>query len=308
MEDGLLYDYMSNLIRIISKIEIKGPNLVKGISFEGQRVLGDPQSFIDYHSENGADEIFIQDTVASLYDRSLEYDFLKKITENINIPVTVAGGIRSIEDIKKALRSGADKVALNSHAIKNINFLKEAVRVFGSQCIVSSIEAKKHIDNEYLLYYEYGRENSNIRLSDWIKEICEIGVGEIMLTSVDNDGTAKGLDLCLGNQVNSLCTMPLILSGGFNDIDQMITAIEKYDLRNFSLSRSINYHLLNDRSFNLHSLKGYEQILRKHSNFDFGNKEFIKNIITKKEDIDFQTYNLKSIKETLLKSKIPIRL
>ncbi len=300
---------MQEPIRIISKIEIKGPNLVKGISFEGQRVLGDPKDFIDYYTNNGADEIFIQDTVASLYERSLDFDFIKKITENVNIPVIVGGGIKSIDEIKMALRSGADKVAINTFAIKNQKFLNEAINVFGSQCIVSSIEAKKLDYNNYVLFYEYGRANSNISLTNWIEKICDIGVGEILLTSVDKDGTMSGLDLELGNLVNSTCTMPLILSGGFHQANEIEYAFKNYGLKNFAISKSFHYDCLNNGLFVNNSLHEYNQILRKNNNIDIGNKEFLKNLFHKTDSIGFDTFDIVRLKNELIdNSNLKIRV
>lgn len=299
---------MRDSVRIICKIEIKGPNLVKGISFEGQRVLGNPKDFIDYYTNNGADEIFIQDTVASLYERSLDFDFIKNITENVNIPVIVGGGIKSIDEIKMALRSGADKVAINTFAIKNEKFLKEAINVFGSQCIVSSIEAKKLDFNNYVLFYEYGRANSDMDLIHWVEKICDIGVGEIVLTSVDKDGTMSGLDLELGNLVNSRCTMPLILSGGFHQANEIGYAFKKYGLKNFAISKSFHYNCLKDDLFVNNSINQYNQILRKSNNLDIGNKEFLKNLFYKTDSINFDTFEIARLKNELIdNSNLKIR-
>jgi len=299
---------MQEPIRIICKVEIKGPNLVKGISFEGQRVLGSPESFIDHYNNNGADEIYIQDTVASLYERPLDFDFIRSITKNVNIPVIVGGGIKNIEEIKMALRSGADKVAINSYAIKDSNFLREAISIFGSQCIVSSIEAM-HENNQYILFYEYGRQNSHINLIKWVEEICEIGVGEIILTSVTKDGTMSGLDLNLGKIVNSICTMPLILSGGFNDFREINKAYNEYDLKNFAISKSLHYNLLKSKKFIENLIENYQQILRGNSNFDIGNKEFLKKIINNYEKIEFTTFDIIELKKELEKNdRISVRI
>ena len=137
---------MSNLKRIIPRLDIKGPNLVKGICFEGNRVLGTASYFSNLYSEEGADELYFQDTVASLYYRNNLLEILKNSASNVKIPITVGGGIRNLNDINKILRAGADKVAINTAAIKDLNFIKEASNKFGSQCIVASLEIKKDLN------------------------------------------------------------------------------------------------------------------------------------------------------------------
>ena len=199
--------------RIIARIDIKNEYVIKGIQFDGLRKLGDPNEFAKKYYEQGADEIVFMDAVASLYDRNNLSDIIKKACEEIFIPITVGGGIRTINDIENCLDSGADKVAINTQAIKDINFIKESCKIFGSQCIVGSIEAKKD-KNIWEAYTDNGREKTGKEVTSWVKELQDAGCGEILLTSVDRDGTKKGFDLELSKTISKITSVPLIISGG----------------------------------------------------------------------------------------------
>lgn len=200
-------------VRIIPRLDIKGPNLVKGIHLEGLRVLGKPWDFARRYYEDGADELIYIDTVASLYGRNNLAEIIKKTADNIFIPLTVGGGIRTLEDIKYILRLGADKVAINTAAVARPNLISEAANTFGSQCIVISIQAKL-INNQYVVMTDNGREKSKKLVLDWIKESVDLGAGEILLTSIDKDGTGTGYDISLLTQAAKICTVPLIVCGG----------------------------------------------------------------------------------------------
>ena len=159
--------------RIIPRLDIKGPNLVKGIHLEGLRVLGKPEDFTKYYYDQGADELIFQDTVASLYQRNNLTEIIKRTSQNIFIPLTVGGGIRSIEDINAVLRAGADKVSINTAAIGNPDFINESSRAFGSSTIVIAIEAIKQADGSYLAYTDNGREHTGVEILPWAKEVEE---------------------------------------------------------------------------------------------------------------------------------------
>ena len=159
-----------NTIRIIPRLDLKGPNLVKGIHLEGLRVLGDPSSFAKYYYENGADELLFMDVVASLYDRNSLHDIISETVKNVFIPITVGGGIRTLEDIKQVLRAGADKVCLNTAAIKNPEIIRKAALRFGSSTIVASIEAIKNEDEKYYCFTDNGREYTGIDVFSWLKK------------------------------------------------------------------------------------------------------------------------------------------
>ena len=199
-------------VRIIARLDIKGSNLIKSIRFEGLRVLGNPQEFAQKYYESGIDEIIYIDTVATLYDRISLNELVKKTAQNVFIPITVAGGIRSVEDVDKLLRSGADKVAINTGAIKRPELISEVSQRFGSQCMVLSIEAAKQKDGSWEAYTDNGREHSGLDAIEWSKEAEKLGAGEILLTSVDQDGTYKGFDFDLIKKVSNSVNIPVIAS------------------------------------------------------------------------------------------------
>ena len=174
-------DYLQwTYIRIIPKLDIKGNNLVKGINLEGLRVLGEPHEFAKKYFEDGADELFYQDVVASLYGRNNLHDVISKTAKEIFIPLTVGGGIRSLKDIFDVLRAGADKVSINTEAINNPDFIYDASKKFGSSTIVISIEIIKNTDGIYYAFTDNGRNNSGIKVLDWIKKIEMMNAGEII--------------------------------------------------------------------------------------------------------------------------------
>ncbi len=201
-------------IRIIPKLDIKGPNLVKGINFEGLRVLGKPEDFALKYYEEGADEIIYMDVVASLYGRNNLLEIVERTARNIFIPLTVGGGVRTIKDIRALLRAGADKVAINTAAVKNPKLISKAAKVFGSQCVVILIEAKKNENGSYECYIDNGRERTGIDVFEWAKRVVELGAGEIFVTSIDKDGTGKGYDIELISKITDLVSVPVIACGG----------------------------------------------------------------------------------------------
>lgn len=212
---------MSKNIRIIPRLDIKGPNLVKGIHLEGLRVLGKPEHFARYYYEAGADELVYMDVVASLYGRNSLHDIISKTARKIFIPLTVGGGLRTIEDIKNVLRAGADKVSLNTAAIKNPQIIAEASRKFGSSTILISIEAIKQTDGRYLAYTDNGREHTGVEVLEWAKQVETLGAGEIMLTSVNKEGTGKGYDIELTRMVADAVSIPVIACGGAGSVEHI---------------------------------------------------------------------------------------
>jgi cyclase len=212
-------------IRLIPRLDIKGPNVVKGIRTEGLRVVGEPRALARTYFEAGADELVAMDTVASLYGRSPDFDLMRSIADELFIPLTMGGGIQSLHDIDHFLRAGADKVAINTHAIRNPQLLPEAVHHFGSQCIVLSVEAKRTASGSYEAYTDGGREHSGKDAIAWIKQALDLGVGEILLTSVDRDGTKTGYDLELLRAVTSFAPVPVIAHGGARDAASLEEAI-----------------------------------------------------------------------------------
>ncbi len=208
-------------IRIIPLLNIKGQNVVKPVHTEALRIVGNPKEFAERYYKEGADELIYLDIVASLYQRNLNFDLLRSVTENIFIPVTVGGGIRSIGDINNALRAGADKVALNTYAIHHPEFLREAVKEFGAQCVVLFIEAKRQQNGTYEVYTDGGRERSGVDAVEWGKRAIDLGVGEILLTSIDRDGTRGGYDLEIIKRIAVFAPVPLIVHGGAGSLESM---------------------------------------------------------------------------------------
>lgn len=226
-------------IRIIPRLDIKGPNVVKGIHTEGLRVVGEPIKLAKKYYRDGADEIIYMDIVASLYQRNLDFDLLRSVASEIFIPLTVGGGIRSIHDINNALRAGADKVAINTYALGHPEFLKEAVRTFGAQCIVLSVEAKKINQNSWEAYTDGGREKTGINAVNWIHQAINQGVGEILITSIDADGTRKGFDRELAQAVSSV-EVPIIIHGGANDPNSFLDILK--DCKPDAIAASSIFH------------------------------------------------------------------
>jgi cyclase len=211
-------------VRLIARLDIKPPNLIKGIHLEGLRVMGDPEVFATKYYEQGADELLYMDVVASLYQRNGLAELVDKTARNVFIPITVGGGIRSAQDVYNMLRAGADKVAINTAATKNPNLLTELAQKFGSQCIVLSIEAKR-VGPRWEVFTDNGREETGRDVIAWAKEGVERGAGEILLTSIDREGTTKGFDCELTRAVAESVSVPVIASGGMGALSHLIDVL-----------------------------------------------------------------------------------
>lgn len=228
-------------IRVIARLDIKGPNLVKGIHLEGLRVLGKPEEFARYYYENGADELFYQDVVASLYERNSLHQIISKMARQSFIPLTVGGGLRTISDISQALRAGADKVSINTAAIRNPSFIKEAAAKFGSSTIVVTIECIKQPGGQYFAFVDNGREHTGLEVLEWAKQAERLGAGEIVLTSVDQDGTGKGFDLELTRMVSTAVGIPVIAHGGAGRVDDISEVIKEGKADAVAVASIIHY-------------------------------------------------------------------
>lgn len=214
-------------VRLIARLDVKGPNLIKGIHLEGLRKVGNPHDYAQRYYQAGVDELLYMDIVASLYGRNGLCDLVQKAAENIFIPITVGGGIRSIVDIEQMLRCGADKVAINTAAIHRPALISDAARRFGSQCVVLSIEAKRTPSGTgWLAFTDNGREHTGRDVVDWAREATELGAGEILLTSIDREGTRKGFDLDLVRTVSDAVNVPVITSGGMGAPDHLIDVVK----------------------------------------------------------------------------------
>ena len=199
--------------RIIARLDIKNNFLVKGMHLEGLRILGYPEFFAEKYFEENIDEIIFQDIVASLYKRNQLSSLTNKISKNIFVPITVGGGIRNINDIKEVLVNGADRVSINTAAVNDKKFIKESVKLFGSSTVTIMIETLK-VGEKYKVYTDSGRTETNLDTFDWIKEVQDMGVGEIILTSINNEGTGKGFDLTLYEKASAICKISLLAHGG----------------------------------------------------------------------------------------------
>ncbi|WP_230482018.1 imidazole glycerol phosphate synthase subunit HisF [Sphingomonas sp. Leaf21] len=201
-------------MRLIARLDIKNEHVIKGIHLEGLRKVGDPNRLAKAYYEQGIDEIVFMDAVASLYDRNNLYHIIEAACRDVFVPIAVGGGLRTVEDVSKALGAGADKVVINTGAFRNIHMIEEIARKFGSQCLVGSIEAKKR-DGTWKAYVDNGREPTDRDVISWANELERAGVGEILLTSVDQEGTGRGFDVDLIEQMNVAISRPLIVSGGY---------------------------------------------------------------------------------------------
>ncbi len=259
---------MSKSIRIIPRLDIKGPNLVKGIHLEGLRVLGNPEEFARFYYENGADELIYMDVVASLYGRNSLHDIISRTAKDIFIPITVGGGLRTIEDIRNVLRAGADKVSLNTAAIKNPSIINEAARKFGSSTIVIAIEAIKQPDGRYLAYTDNGREHTGVEAVEWAKRAESSGAGEILITSVDREGTGTGFDIELVRAVSEAVAIPVIAHGGCHSAEDVVDVIHKGSADAVSVASIIHYDYIKKReAFNHTSIEGNTEFLKKGLSF-----------------------------------------
>ena len=208
--------------RLIPRLDVKGPNLIKGIHLEGLQIIGNPQEFATEYYNQGADELIYMDIVASLYGRNNLVDIVQRTAQHVFIPMTVGGGIRSTEDVKTILRAGADKVAINTAAINRPELITEVARQFGSQCMVLSIAAQRVRKGFWEAYTDNGRERTGKDVVEWAIRGLELGAGEILLTSVDQEGTGKGFDCELVKQVSESVSIPVIASGGMGTPQHLI--------------------------------------------------------------------------------------
>ena len=252
--------------RIISRLDIKNNTLVKGIHLEGLRVLGDPKEYALKYFEEGIDEIHYQDVVASLYNRNQLDNVIENTVKNIFVPICVGGGIRTLADIDKLLKLGADKVVINSAAVKEPEFIKEATNKYGSSTIAVAIEAIKiNSNNDYKILIESGRENTDLNILEWLEKIQKFGAGEIILTSIDKEGTKKGYDIELCSLVKKNSSVPIIAHGGAGKIEDIVEVFKKTNVDAVSIATILHYNYLNVNNQN-------NQNNKNSGNYSFINK------------------------------------
>jgi len=211
--------------RIIPCLDVKNGRVVKGINFVDLKDAGDPVEQAKVYSDGGADEICFLDITASNENRNTIYNVVKDTSKKCFVPLTVGGGVRSIEDINKLLNCGADKVSINTAAVQNAELVIESSKKFGSQCILVAIDAKKN-DEIWEVFTHGGRKNTGINAIEFAKKMEECGAGELLITSMDRDGTQVGYDIDLMNKISSTINIPVIASGGVGNLDHLVDGIK----------------------------------------------------------------------------------
>ena len=207
-------------LRILARCDIKGKKLIKGLRFEGVRVIGHPWEFASRYYERGVDEIVYIDSVASLYQRNSLFELAKLSTKNIFVPISIGGGIRNINDARNVLNSGAEKVIVNTSAIENPSLISDLSKEFGRQCVVLSVQAKKR-GNSWEAFTYYGRDPSGLDVIEWLKRAEDLGIGEAFVSSIDQDGSLLGPDFALAEATSSSVQIPVIISGGIATLDDI---------------------------------------------------------------------------------------
>ena len=278
-------------VRIIPRLDIKGPNLVKGIHLEGLRVLGKPADFAKYYYEQGADELMFMDVVASLYGRNSLENIISETAKSIFIPITVGGGIRTIADITKMLRAGADKVSINTAAINNPELIKHASEQFGSSTIVITIEAIKGTDDKYYVFTDNGREETGIEVVEWAQRVQDLGCGEIIITSVDREGTGKGFDNQLIRNISEAVSVPIIAHGGAGSKDDIEELLESEITDAVAVASVLHYEAIKNMVTN--------QQNSTEGNFDF--------LLSGRVFSKFNPFSLKELKQYLHSKNIYCR-
>lgn len=275
--------------RVIARLDIKNDALVKGVHLEGFRVLGDPGSFAKIYYEDGIDEIVYMDVVASLYGRNGLIDLIKKTAKEIFIPLTVGGGIRSIDDVAALLAAGADKVCINTAAVKRPELITEVVNVYGSSTLVIAVEVIK-VDDEYMVFTDNGREHTGLKVSKWVKKIEELGAGEILLTSVDREGTGKGIDIELLEEVRNSVSISIVVHGGVGSVDDVYNTFENLRVNALCIASLFHYNTI-------HSKVPLSKSI-------MGNKSFL---LSNKERSGIKAVSVKQLKEELRIKKVRVR-
>jgi cyclase len=224
--------------RIIPCLDVKNGRVVKGTNFEGLRDVSSPVELARYYSENGADELVFYDITASSEGRALFTDVLREVASTIFIPLTVGGGINTLSDFDRVLKCGADKVSVNSGAIKNPSLIREAAKKYGDQCVVLSVDVKR-VDGVFTVFSKGGRENTGMDALKWIKDCVGMGAGEVVLNSIDTDGVKGGFDLPMLKAVSDIVNVPVIASGGAGKVAHFVELFKTLDKVDAGLAASV---------------------------------------------------------------------
>jgi cyclase len=232
-------------IRIIAKLDVKPPYVVKPVHFEGLRKMGDPSELAKKYYDQGADELFYIDIVSSLYQREILFNEIEKVANKLFIPFAAGGGVKSIDDFSKMFHMGADKVVINTHAIQeNPDIIDQAAKIFGSQAVVVNIEAKRWKDH-WECYTDCGRIQSQKNVLDWASEVEKRGAGEILLQSVDMDGRRRGFDIELASKTVNLVNIPVVVSSGAGSLEDIKTLIEVASPSGVAIASLLHYEQTN---------------------------------------------------------------
>ena len=276
--------------RLIARLDVKNESLVKGIHLEGLRVLGCPEWYAQQYYQDGIDELLFMDVVASLYGRNSLTDLVRKTAKDIFVPLTVGGGIRNADDVRLLLNSGADKVAINTAAIKTPDLVRELAQQFGSSTIAVSIEVIKDRTGRYFAYVDNGREPTGIDAIQWARQVEELGAGEIIVTSVDNEGTGRGLDLELIRLVHDAVSISVVAHGGVGQVSDIVAAFKLTNVEGVCAASLFHYEAVHRVDMDSSGLRG--------------NTSFIKSGKTKKNIDPISVSNAKNI---LHQSDIDVR-
>lgn len=233
---------MSKKVRLIARLDIKGPKLIKGINLEGVRVVGDPHQYAKTYFHQGIDEILYMDSVATLYGRNSLVDLVRATTEDVFVPMTVGGGLRSLADVDEMMRAGADKVAINTAAVRRPGLLTEVSRRYGSQAMVLSLEAKRRPSGKgWEVYVDLGREKTDMDVIDWVQRAVDLGAGEVLVTSVDKEGMRAGFDVELVRAICDVVDVPVIASGGMGLLEHASKVIEQGGADAVAMAHVLHY-------------------------------------------------------------------
>lgn len=239
---------MKKKIRLIARLDIKAPNLIKGINLEGVRVVGNPRAYATQYFQEGVDEILYMDSVATLYGRNNLSELVRQTAEQVFVPMTVGGGLRQLADVDEMMRAGADKVSINTAAVRNPGFIREVSRRYGAQAMVLSVEAKRRKGSDgWEAYVDNGREKTGLDVLDWVKRAVGHGAGEILLTSVDNEGMRRGFDVELVRAVTDIVDVPVIASGGMGRLEDALSVVKHGGADAVAMAHVLHYKLLSLR-------------------------------------------------------------
>lgn len=287
-----------NPVRVIARLDIKGPNLVKGIHLEGLRVLGRPEDFARHYYEAGADELFYQDVVASLYERNSLSEIVSRTAREIFVPLTVGGGLRTLDDISAVLAAGADKVAINTAAIADPQLIRRASRRFGASTIVVAIEAIRQPDGRYLAYTDNGREHTGLDAIEWAARAEDLGAGEIIATCVDREGTGEGFDLDFSRKLAECVSIPVIAHGGAGRPQHVADVILNAGVDAVAIAAMLHYDAIG-------SLKRTTDSVVSETSVREGNTQFLQ---SGRSVRTIQPASLAAVKRHLADAQIPCRI